>query len=77
MLILQVLRTFTTYWIKGANKVEDPTVLSMIYKELMIVREDVSAIKEWKWKMAGVGIVISLLATVGFQLALVFLQNKS
>ena len=56
---------------------ENPTVLSMIYKEIMILRDDVSLIKEWKWKMAGVGIVISLLATVGFQLALVFFQKQS
>lgn len=47
----------------------------MIYNEIMILRKDVESIKEWQWKMAGVGVVVSILATVVFQVTLAFIQR--
>jgi len=55
--------------------VDDPTVIGMIYQDVQDIKKDMSVIKEWRWKMMGVGAVISFVATVLFQITIAIIQK--
>lgn len=54
---------------------QEPTVLGMIYDEVMKLREDVTAIKLRDAKIIGGGLVVSLICTIVFQLILAVIQR--
>lgn len=54
---------------------QDPTVLGMIYEEVMTLRKDVTAIKLRDAKIIGGGLVLSFICTIVFQLILAVIQR--
>lgn len=54
---------------------DEPTVIGMIYSDIQDLKKDMAIIKEWRWKMMGVGAVISFVATVLFQITIALMQK--